>query len=143
MNDGDKVKIDYTGSFEDGTVFDSSEKHGQPLEFEIGAKQVILGFENAVKDLKVGEETEVTLQPKEAYGDINPQLMQEVPKDRLPPGEEIKEGMVLVMGLPNGQKIPAKVAKVSDSSVTIDLNHPLAGKVLKFKIKLVEVKAKQ
>ena len=82
VKDGDKVKIEYKGSFEDGTVFDSSEKHGQPLEFELGKKQVIPGFENAVKEMTVGEEKEITIEPADAYGDDNDQLMQKDHRDK-------------------------------------------------------------
>ncbi len=132
------VKVEYEGKFEDGTVFDSSKKHGKPLEFELGKKQVIPGFENAVKDLKVGEETEITIKPAEGYGEIKEELVKEVPRSQLPPGPELKEGMMLMVGLPSGQQIPAKITEVKTETVKIDLNHPLAGKTLIFKLKLVE-----
>ena len=76
--EGDKVKVEYTGTFEDGEVFDSSEKHGQPLEFELGAKQVVPGFENAIVGMEKDEEKEVKIESKDAYGDQNPQLVQEL-----------------------------------------------------------------
>ena len=136
--EGDKVKVEYTGTFEDGEVFDSSEKHGQPLEFQLGAKQVVPGFENAIVGMEKDEEKEVKIESKDAYGDPNPQLVQKIPKDKLPQDQEVKPGMVLGMTLPNGQQIPAKVTEVGDTEVTLDLNHPLAGKTLNFKIKLVE-----
>lgn len=138
LKEGSKVKIEYTGTLEDGTVFDSSERHGQPLEFEIGKKQVIPGFEAAVIDLAVGEEKEITIPPSEAYGELNDQLMQKVPRDKLPKEQEPKEGMLLMMKTPDGQQFPAKIVKVEETEITLDLNHPLAGKTLKFKIKLVE-----
>ena len=87
---GDKVKIEYTGTFDDGTVFDSSEKHGQPLEFEAGAGKVIKGFDEALIGMKKGEEKDITLKPSEAYGDHNSQLVKKVPKNKLPPDKEIK-----------------------------------------------------
>ena len=135
---GNKVKVEYTGTFEDGTVFDASEKHGKPLEFEVGAGQVIKGFDEAVVGMEKGEEKEITLQPAEAYGDVNPEMQKEIPRENLPKDQEPKEGMMLALGLPNGQQMPAKIVKVDDKNVTIDLNHPLAGKVLKFKIKVVD-----
>ncbi len=138
VKEGSKVKVDYTGSFEDGTVFDSSEKHGQPLEFTIGAKQVVPGFEKALIGMAKDEEKEITLQPAEAYGDVNPEMMRAVPKEQLPKDQEVKPGMMLAIGLPDGKQIPAKIAAVNDKEVTIDLNHPLAGKVLKFKVKVVD-----
>lgn len=135
---GDKVKVEYTGTFEDGTVFDSSENHGKPLEFEAGSGQVIKGFDEAVVGMEKGEEKEITLQPAEAYGDVNPELHKEIPRDKLPQDQEPQVGMMLALGMPNGQQMPAKIIKVDENSVTIDLNHPLAGKVLIFKIKVVD-----
>ncbi|KYK25462.1 peptidylprolyl isomerase [Euryarchaeota archaeon SM23-78] len=139
LKKGDKVKVEYTGSLEDGTVFDSSKKHGKPLEFEIGAGMIIPGFEKAVMEMKKGEEKEITLKPSEAYGDPNPQLVKKIPKDQLPKEQKPKEGMVLLIGLPTGQQVPARITEITDKEISIDLNHPLAGKTLKFKIKLIEV----
>ena len=136
---GDKVQVDYTGTFDDGTVFDSSEKHGKPLEFEVGSGMVVPGFENAVIGMEKGEEKEVTLQPEDAYGHPNDEMVKKVPKDQFPKDQDPKPGMMLVMGLPNGMQIPAKIVEVEDTEVTIDLNHPMAGKVLNFKIKVVEI----
>lgn len=136
---GDKVKIEYTGTFDDGTIFDSSEKHGQPLEFEAGSGKVIKGFDEALIDMKKGEEKDIQIKPSEAYGDHNPQLVKKVPKNKLPPGKEIKAGMLLEVGAPGARQMPARITEVTDTEVTIDLNHPLAGKNLNFKLKLVEV----
>ncbi len=134
---GDKIKVEYTGTFEDGTVFDSSERHGQPLEFEAGAGMVVPGFDNAVIGMEKGEEKEVTIQPEDAYGQPNEEFVRDIPKDKMPEG--VEKGMVLGMKLPNGHQMPAKVLEVTDEHVKVDLNHPLAGKVLKFKIKVVEI----
>ncbi len=136
---GDKVKVEYEGSLEDGSVFDSSDKHGEPLEFQAGEGQMIKGFDDAVIGMEEGEEKNITLQPKDAYGDKNPQMVQEVPKEKLPQGAEIKAGMMLGMMLPNGVQLPAKVVSVSEKGATLDLNHPLAGKVLKFRLKVVSI----
>ncbi len=136
---GDKIKVEYEGKLEDGTVFDSSEKHGNPLEFEVGAKQVIKGFEDAVIGMEKGEEKEITLKPSEAYGDQNPQLVKKVPKEHLPKDKELKPGMMLLMKLPNGAQIPAKITEVGNKEVTLDLNHPLVGKTLIFKIKVADI----
>jgi len=134
---GHKIKVEYTGSFESGEVFDSSEKHGQPLEFIAGAGMVVTGFDAAVIGMKANEEKEVTLKPEEAYGPRNEKAIQKVPKDKFP--AEAKEGMMIGVPLPNGQQIPAKIEKIDEKSVTIDMNHPMAGKTLVFKIKVVEV----
>lgn len=136
---GDKIKVDYTGTFEDGTVFDSSEKHGQPLEFEVGGGQLVKGFDETVVGMEKGEEKEVTLKPEDAYGQPNPQLVQKAPREQFPKDQEIKPGMMIGVGLPDGRQIPALIKDVNDKEVTLDLNHPLAGKTLKFKIKVVEI----
>lgn len=136
---GSKVKIEYKGTLDNGTVFDSSEKYGKLLEFEVGAGQVIPGFESAVMGMSKGEEKEITLEPSEAYGEPNPKLVKDVPRSQFPKDQEIKAGMMLLIGLPNGKRIPAKISKVTPETVTIDLNHPLAGKRLNFKFKLIEI----
>jgi FKBP-type peptidyl-prolyl cis-trans isomerase 2 len=134
---GDNVKVEYTGKLEDGTVFDSSERHGKPLEFEVGKGQVIKGFEEAVIGMEPGKEKEVKIPCEKAYGHNNPELVKQIPKEKLPTDKELKENMIILVGLPNGQQIPAKVVGVSETHITLDLNHPLAGKALSFKIKLV------
>lgn len=136
---GNKIKIEYTGTLDDGTVFDSSSKHNAPLEFEVGGKQVIKGFDNAVVGMKKGEEKTFRLEPADAYGDPNPQLHKQIPRTSLPQDKEPKAGMILVIGLPNGMQVPAKIAAVDAESITLDLNHPLAGKALTFKIKVLEI----
>ena len=139
VKSGDTVKIEYKGSLDDGSVFDSSERHGQPLEFKIGSGQVIKGFESAIIGMKLGEEKKVKLQPSEAYGDHNPQLVKQVPRSQLPSEPELKLGMMLVIRLPNGAQIPARITQVTPESVTLDINHPLAGKTLNFEIKVVYI----
>jgi len=135
---GNTIKVEYTGTLEDGTVFDSSETHGQPLEFEAGTGNVIKGFDEAVIGMEKDEEKEVTIKPADAYGERNEQMIQIIPKDKLP--AEAEEGGMLVMGLPNGSKMPVKIVKMDDKEATLDMNHPLAGKTLKFKFKVVEIK---
>ena len=133
---GNKVKIHYTGTLEDGTVFDSSEGR-DPLEFEVGSKQVIPGFDEALVGMEKDEEKEITLPPERAYGQPKDALVREVPRSKLPKEPEPKVGMQLLMTAPTGQQIPVTIKKVTDKDVTIDLNPPLAGKTLKFKIKVV------
>jgi FKBP-type peptidyl-prolyl cis-trans isomerase 2 len=137
IKEGDTVKVSYEGKLEDGTVFDSTEKHGgNPLEFVVGAGQMISGFDNAVVGMKKGEEKVIRLEPSEAYGEHNPQLVQILPKTNVP--EETKVGDVLGMMMPNGQQMPAKVIRVTEENITVDLNPELAGKVLIFTIKLLD-----
>ncbi len=137
---GNKVKVDYTGTLDDGTVFDSSthDNHSHPLEFEVGSGQLIKGFDEAVIGMEKGDEKDIHIDAKDAYGDPNPELVQKVPREQLPK-EELKEGMMLAMKLPNGQQLPGTIKEVSEKEVKIDFNHPLAGKALNFKIKLVEI----
>jgi FKBP-type peptidyl-prolyl cis-trans isomerase 2 len=136
---GDKVKVKYEGTLEDGSIFDSSENHEGPLEFEVGSGLLMEAFENEVIDMDVGDKKEFTLQPTEAYGEYNDELKKDVPKDQFPDSEKVEKGMMLVLNLPNGIQLPAQIIEVADESITIDLNHPLAGKVLNFKIELVEI----
>ncbi|HDN50427.1 MAG TPA: FKBP-type peptidyl-prolyl cis-trans isomerase [Thermoplasmatales archaeon] len=136
---GDTVTVEYTGMLEDGTVFDSTEKQGELLTFEVGAGQLIQGFENAVIGMEEGEEKEITLQPSEAYGDINPQLIESIERDQLALEEEPEVGMVLIMKTPDGHEFPAIITDVSEDAITIDFNHPLAGKAVQFKIKVVGI----
>lgn len=138
---GNKVKVDYTGTFDDGTVFDSSKHgdHSHPLEFEAGSGQVIKGFDQAVIGMNKGDEKDFHIESKDAYGDPNPEMIKKVPKDRLPKDKELKPGMMLAVGLPNGMQLPAKITKVEEKEVEIDLNHPLAGKDLNFHIKIIDV----
>jgi peptidylprolyl isomerase len=138
---GDKVKIEYTGTLEDGTVFDASEKHGQPLEFEVGSGMVIKGFDDAVTGMEKDEEKEITLKPEEAYGERKDELLKKVPRDQLPKEQEPQVGMMLGMQLPNGQQVPVMITEVTEKEVTLDLNHPLAGKTLTFKLKVVDVES--
>ncbi len=140
VENGKVVVVEYEGKFEDGTIFDASSKHGQPLMFQVGAHHVVKGFEEAVVGMQVGEEKEVTLQPEDAYGPVNPQLQKKVPREHLPKDQEPKVDMMLMVGLPTGQQLPARIVAVDEKEVTLDLNHPLAGKVLIFKLKLLEIK---
>ena len=136
---GDAVKVEYIGSLEDGTVFDSSEKHEAPLEFIVGSGQIIPGFEEAVVGMKVGEEKQITLEPEEAYGDYNPDLVKKIPKDCFPEDQDVQQGMIYMMNIPDGRQVPVKITDVEEDAITIDLNPPLAGKTLIFKIKIVAI----
>jgi len=136
---GNKIKVEYTGTLEDGTVFDSSKKHNSPLEFIVGEGQLIKGFDDAVIGMKIGEEKEITLPPEEAYGQHNPEFVRDMPKNMFPENQEIKPGMIFMVDLQDGRQLPVRVTNVTEENVTIDLNPPLAGKTLIFKIKIVEI----
>lgn len=133
-----KVKLHYTGTLDSGEIFDSS-KDREPLEFITGSGMVIKGFDDAVMDMDVGGEKKFSIEPENAYGPVIPQLMQEVPKEAF--GEETPEiGVTIGIKAPTGQTIPAKIVGIKDNKVTLDLNHPLAGKKLNFEIKIVDAK---
>lgn len=141
-NEGKIVKINYVGTLDDGTVFDSSESHGEPIEFECMAGNVIKGFDDAVKDMQVGEKKTIHLEPEEAYGEIREDLIQEVPVENVPNADKLPVGETVFMNGPNGQPFPVQVAKIEDGIVTFDANHPMAGKALNFELELVDVKDK-
>ena len=136
--EGDTVKVHYTGTLENGTVFDSSEGK-EPLEFVAGAGRMIKGFDNAVIGMKVGEEKDITLQPSEAYGEEDPGLYAYAARSELQEGMDPKVGNVLSVTLPDGSQRTGVVTEINDENIIINLNHRLAGKVLKFHIKLVEI----
>lgn len=136
---GDKVKVEYVGTLEDGAIFDSTAKHQAPLEFVVGSGHIIQGFDNAIEGMKVGEEKQITLSPKEAYGEYNPELLKNIPKEVFPQDQTLQKDMVFMLNLPSGQQVPARITEIKDQEVTIDLNPPLAGKTLNFKIKLLAI----
>ncbi len=134
---GQKVKLHYTGTLDDGQVFDSSNGK-EPLEFIVGSGMVIKGFDDAVIGMQAGNEKKFIIESKDAYGDVVKELMQDVPKEAF--GEEKPEiGATIGIKTPDGQVMPVKVVAVKDDKVTLDLNHPLAGKRLTFEIKIVDV----
>jgi FKBP-type peptidyl-prolyl cis-trans isomerase 2 len=110
----------------------------KPLEFEAGKGMVIKGFDEAVIGMEKGQEKEIKIKPEDAYGQPNPQMVQKIPRDKLPKDQEPKPGMMLALGTQDGKQIPAKITEVDDKEITIDMNHPLAGKNLNFKLKIVE-----
>jgi FKBP-type peptidyl-prolyl cis-trans isomerase 2 len=136
---GDIIKVEYIGTFDDGKIFDSTEINGgSPLKFEVGAGQIISGFDNSVIGKSVGDEYNIRLEPSEAYGDYKEGMTKSISKDQFPPDQEPEVGLMILLMGPQGQPIPATIKKVEEDIVTIDLNHPMAGKVLNFNIKILE-----
>lgn len=135
---GDTVKVEYTGKLEDGTVFDSS-RDREPLEFTIGDSEVIPGFEEAVVGMSPGDSLDATLEPEQGYGQRRDDLVFTVDRDRIPDDLELEVGDDLEVRGEGGQTFPARVEELSDSSVTLDANHPLAGRTLEFQIELVDI----
>ena len=139
VKEGDKVKVHYTGTLKDGTVFDSSRER-EPIEFTLGDGQLIPGFEKAVIGMSEGDSTTVDIPSDEAYGERREDLEIEVAKAELPDEVEPEIGVQLqVKQNDSGRAIPVRISKISDEKVTLDANHPLAGKDLTFEIELVEI----
>ena len=135
---GDTVKIHYTGTLTDGTTFDSSAGR-DPLQFQVGSGQIIPGLDSALPGMAVGDRKTVQVPCADAYGAANPQARQAVPRDQIPAEIPLEPGTRLQMQTPQGQVVPVTVAEVSETEVTLDANHPLAGKDLVFDIELVEI----
>ena len=136
---GDTVSVHYKGTFQDGTVFDSSHDRGETIDFQVGAGQMIKGFNDAVVNMKVGETKNVTVVPEEAYGEVNPNALMEFPKTVFPEDFALKEGEVVQGNSPAGQPMIGTINEVQDETVVVDFNHPMAGKELNFEIELVEI----
>ena len=134
---GDRVQVHYTGRLEDGEVFDTSEG-GEPLEFEIGAGEVIKGFDDGVLGMNVGDDKQIDIESGNAYGERLEALVQKIPRDELNLDTEPQVGMSLVMQLPDGNQIPVAITEVTPDSITLDANHPLAGQKLIFDVKRVK-----
>lgn len=138
VKDNDKVKVHYTGKLSNGEVFDSSVDR-EPMEFVVGQGQLIPGFENGIKDMKVSEKKTIVIPTDEAYGEPRKELVQEVPNDKLPPEIKPEVGMGLVSTTPQGQEIQLVVKEVKDDAIVVDGNHPLAGQELTFDVEVVAI----
>ena len=136
---GNKVKVHYTGTLNNGEKFDSSHDRGQTLDFQVGKGQMIKGFDTALLEMEVGQTKKVNLQPLDAYGDIRPEAIQEVPKNQFPPDFKLDKGGMVEGRTQSGQPLRATIKEVKDTSIILDMNHPLAGKELNFEIELVEI----
>ena len=138
---GDSVKVHYTGTFDSGEVFDTSEG-SEPLAFQVGAGQVIPGFDQALLGMQSGETKNIIIPPEEAYGAREEGLVQQIRRDQFRlTGVEPEVGMALEMRTPDGHGIPMVITEMTESTVTLDANHPLAGETLYFALNLVEVAA--
>jgi peptidylprolyl isomerase len=143
---GDKVKVHYTGRLAGGEVFDSSECHegdcdceSGPMEFVIGEGHVIPGFEQAVIGMNPGDEKTVVIPVDQAYGERMDEMVAVVNRSEIPPDLTLEVGAQLEVTQEDGQAFPVLITEVTDTTVTLDANHPLAGKELTFDLKLVEI----
>lgn len=138
VKSGDTVRIHYKGTLNDGSLFDSSEGR-QPLEFTVGAGQIIPGLDREIAGMSVGDNRDVKVAADEAYGPHDPQKVQVVPLSAMPQEVEVAPGMQLQARTPSGETVPLIVTKVEAEEVTVDANHPLAGQDLNFAVELVEI----
>lgn len=135
---GDKIKIHYHGKLTTGETFDSSEGK-DPLEFEVGSGMVIKGFDEGVTGMQVGDKKTIHIPAEEAYGIKNADMIIEMPKDKFPEDMQIEVGAPLVLSDQSGQQFQVVVTDIKDESITLDANHPLAGKDLVFDLELVAI----
>ena len=134
---GDTVKVHYTGKLEDGSIFDTSLAEGrEPLETTLGQGQLIKGFEAGLMDMVEGEKKTIEIESADAYGEHNPEMINEIPRAQVPEG--VKEGEMLQGMGPMGP-VNVKVVEVKDETVVLDANHPLAGKKLIFDLEVVSI----
>lgn len=135
---GDTVRVHYTGTMDDGTVFDTS-RDGDPIEFVLGEGQVIEGFDEVLLGMREGETREVELPPGKAYGERSDELVVRVDREDLPEDLEPEVGQTLAVDTGDEEEMAAWVAEVGEDAITVDLNHPLAGRTLTFEVELVEL----
>jgi peptidylprolyl isomerase len=138
---GDTIKVHYKGTLNDGSVFDSSEGR-DPLEFEVGGGMVIKGFDDGVLGMQEGDKKKVNILANDAYGPSNPEMVFDFEKDKIPADMPLEVGGMLNMN--NGQQtVPVKIIEVSDASIKLDANHPMAGLDLNFDLELVSIQANE
>ncbi len=137
---GDMVRIHYVGRLSDGTEFDSSHER-EPLQFTLGAGEILPGLDREIEGMEVGTKTTVKIPAAEAYGEHNPAQVQTIPRSRIPDGMDLSQGQRLQAKTFDGREISLTVVDVSDQEVMVDGNHPLAGRDLEFDIELVEIVA--
>ena len=136
--DGNNVKVHYTGKLEDGTIFDSS-KGRDPMEVKLGTNAVIPGFEKSLTGMDVGDKKTITIPPEEAYGPRRDDMTMEANKSDFPKNITPEVGLQLAMQRPDGQNMPVTIVKIDGDKITLDANHPLAGKTLIFEVEMMEV----
>ncbi len=138
---GDIVTVNYTAMFEDGSVFDSTYHgdHSHPISFKVGEGSIIKGFEDAILGMEVGEEKEFDVLPENGYGEKDENLIQSIPSGLFHDLKGLKEGMYVELSSDNGEIFPATILEITDDFVKVDLNHPLSGKKLHFKVKVEKI----
>lgn len=138
VKDGDTIKIHYTGRLDDGTIFDTSQDD-EPLEFTVGKNEVIVGMEEAVLGMQPGDEKTITIASENAYGPYHEEMVVVVGRNEFPEDMEIEVDQQLSVVVEDDQTVIVTVTEITDETVTLDANHPLAGEDLTFDIQLVEI----
>lgn len=138
VENGMFVSVEYKGTLHDGQVFDTNQGR-QPLEIELGAGKLIKGFEDALQGMSLNEKKTFTLEPEEAYGQRDESLTNTFSRSKVPPEMNPEAGQTVILTTPEGQQIPARIVQVDNETVTVDLNHPLAGESLTFEIEVVGI----
>lgn len=138
-NAGKTVRVHYRGTYNDGTQFDSSYDRGEPLQFISGVGMMIKGFDVAAVNMKVGEKVQIHLMPEEAYGPVNPNAILTIAIAELPGSENLNVGERVYLANADGQPFPVTVTAKTDTTITLDANHEMAGKELNFEIEMVEI----
>jgi peptidylprolyl isomerase len=136
------VSVDYTGTLQNGEVFDSSQG-GQPLEVQMGVGQLIEGFERELMGMSLNDKKKFTLSPEDAYGQRDDSLTREFARADFPPEIEPRVGMTIALQTPEGRQMPAQITHLDDKKLSVDLNHPLAGESLTFEIEVVGISRTQ
>ena len=136
---GDTVKVHYSGTFNDGEQFDSSFDRGEPISFTVGAGQMITGFDNSVVGMEIGQTKDIKLNAEEAYGPHHKEAIQEVEKTLFPDDFDFQVGLEVHGSAPNGKPLVGFILSEQKETVTLDFNHPMAGKELNFKVELMGI----
>jgi|TARA_R110000744_G_scaffold20209_3_gene53031 peptidylprolyl isomerase len=139
IKSGDEISVHYRGTLEDGTEFENSYERSDPITFTAGEGHMIIGFDNAVIGMVEGEIKTVTFGPEEGYGEVHPERNTELPRSAFPDDFSLEEGKQVPLQSPTGETLMGTITESGDDSVTIDLNHMLAGKTLTFEVEVVKV----
>ena len=137
IKNGDSVSVNYTGKEEDGSIFDTSlQERREPLNATLGQNQLIPGFESGLIGMTIGETKTIEIEPDMAYGNYNPSLTQEISKDQVPADVKVDD---MLQGMSQNGPINVRIAEIKESTVVIDMNHPLAGKKLIFDLEVISI----
>ena len=139
VQQGDRIRIEYTGYLDDGQIFDSTERHGFPMKLTVGEGVFLDVFEQALLGMEEGETKKIRLSPPEAYGEYRYEKIELIPREQLPTKNELEVGNLLILQDTDGNEIPTKVLEFTDTEVTLDFNHPLAGITLNYRVTIIEI----